>query len=478
MRWITLLLVAVFAAAAGSPAARAERRVALVIGNGSYAKATALPNPARDAAAVADMLQTLGFEVVQGTDLGRDGMIETLGRFARLGGGADVALFYYAGHGLQIAGRNYLVPVDADLRSELDAKARTVDIDAVLQDSMADAKVRIILLDACRDNPFAQQIAASAPRSRAVTVGAGLAEMRSGEGTLIAFATGPGQVASDGEGEHSPFARAILTHLPTPGLEIRLALTQVRAQVAEETRKQQLPWENTNLTGFFFMRPGDAGQPVAAALPAGPGASAALDPAQLELALWNGVKESTNPEEYRAYLARYPSGVFSDLARARISSLQAGDNGKPAGGGAANAARPPPPTEAATQASEDALGLDKDAWKSVQGKLSALGYGSRSLDGRPGKGTRRAVSEWQAARGYPVTGFLDRVLFEILSNEVAPERPPPAATAAAEPAPPRKPRPQKPEGGRPPAPGGPNPAAVGEFIGGVVRGATGIQLPF
>jgi uncharacterized caspase-like protein len=284
--------------------AAAERRVALVMGNGAYRHAVKLPNPARDAEAMSDLLKSLGFEVVLGMDLGRDGIIDKLGQFARASAGAEVALFFYAGHGMQIAGKNLLIPVDADLKSEFDAKTRTIEIDQVLQDTMADAKIKLVLLDACRDNPFAQQIQSNAPKTRSVVVNAGLAEMRPGEGTLIAFATGPGQVAVDGAASHSPFTRALLTHMATPGLEIRHALTRVRAQVADDTRKAQLPWENTNLTGMFYMAKGaDAAAEKQAALvppPAGGGAGPGFDPRTLELELWNSVKTSRSEDEYRA----------------------------------------------------------------------------------------------------------------------------------------------------------------------------------
>ena len=197
--------------------AHAERRVALVMGNGLYKSAVQLPNPPADAEAMAVMLSSMGFEVVVGTNLGRDAMTDKMSRFAQLAGGADVALFFYAGHGFQLEGKNLLVPVDADIKSELDAKVRTIEIDSVLHHTMSDAKVKLVLLDACRDNPFAKQIASTAPKTRNIVVGSGLAEMRPGEGTLIAFATGPGQVALDGEGKHSPFTARCWRTYPRPG---------------------------------------------------------------------------------------------------------------------------------------------------------------------------------------------------------------------------------------------------------------------
>jgi len=462
--------------------ASADRRVALVMGNSTYKHAVELPNPASDAEAMTDLLKTMGFEVVLGTNLGREAMVDKLSEFARTSGGADVALFFYAGHGMQLSGKNLLIPVDADLKSELDAKVRTIEIDSVLQDTMADAKVKLVLLDACRDNPFATQIQAATPKTRSVVVGSGLAEMRPGEGTLIAFATGPGQVAIDGEARHSPFTRALLSHLAEPGLEIRHALTRVRAQVADETRKQQLPWENTNLTGFFYMAnanadaaEGPAAQPGAIAVAGGVDARTTM-----ELELWNNVKGSKSADEYKAYIERYPNGTFSDLARSRIAGLNM-PNAVAAGTGAAGADGEIKTAEA-NAASEDALGLDLDAWRTIQTRLTGLGFGTRGVNGQVGDGTRRAVSAWQSARGYPSGGYLNRLQREALLKEVIPA----SATAQAT----RSTRVREDKDGDTQAPArrrnregsgdgtGTGAGQVGEFLGGALRGVTGRRLPF
>src|SRR5215472_2796428 len=289
--------------------ASAERRVAFVVGNGAYRHTTTLPNPPLDAKAMAALLRNVGFDVVEGVDLDRSGMTARLSEFAVKTQGADVALLFYAGHGIAMNGKNYLIPVDADLNSEFDVKfGAAIDVDVTLDQTMADAKVKLVFLDACRDNPFADKIR-SASRTRSVTVLSGLAEMRSGEGTLIAFATGPGQRALDGKmGENSPFTRALIKNLAEPGVEIRHALTKVRAEVSEETNKQQLPWENTNLTGFVYinqqapaaMTTASLGTPGTAAgspdaRPNGPGATPGASPNasnEIELEFWRSVRNS------------------------------------------------------------------------------------------------------------------------------------------------------------------------------------------
>ena len=236
-----------------STASYADKRVALVIGNGAYKSVANLPNPPKDAQAIAALLRNLGFEVVQGTDLTHAGMTDTLRKFAAEAENADVAMFFYAGHGLQLDGKNYLLPIDSSPKSELDVKlGGPIEVDTMLDQTMASAKVKLVFLDACRDNPFVEQISRSL-KTRSLTIKSGMAEMKSSEGTLLAFATAPGQVALDGTGGHSPFTKALLDNLAAPNEEISVSLTKVRAEVADLTKKKQSPWASTNLTGLFYM---------------------------------------------------------------------------------------------------------------------------------------------------------------------------------------------------------------------------------
>jgi uncharacterized caspase-like protein len=246
-------------------------------------------------------------------------MTEKLLDFGKRAQGADVAVFFYAGHGIAISGTNYLLPVDADIKSEMDVKlGAAINIDLTLDQTMGDAKVKLVFLDACRDNPFAAKIKSTATRS--VSVGQGLAEMKSGEGTLIAFATGPGQTALDGtDGQNSPFTRALISHITQPGVEIQQAMTEVRAQVNEETSKGQLPWGHTNLIGSVYLNPAKPA-PAAPATAAAPAAAGAAAPAavattaapgtDVELEYWRSVKDSKKPEELNSYITQYPNGQF------------------------------------------------------------------------------------------------------------------------------------------------------------------------
>src|SRR4051794_32877332 len=265
MRFRTLalsMICMIFTAGAAS----ADKRVAFVVGNGSYKNVAALPNPSIDAKAMAGALRNVGFEVVEGSNLTRDKMTEKLLDFGKKAQGADVAVFFYAGHGIAVGGVNYLLPIDADIKSEMDVKlGAAINIDLTLDQTMGDAKVKLVLLDACRDNPFAANIKSNSA-TRSVNVQSGLAEMKSGEGTLIAFATGPGQTALDGqEGNNSPFTRALIDNITKPGIEIQQAMTSVRAQVNEETHKGQLPWGHTNLIGAVYLNPAQQTQVANAA---------------------------------------------------------------------------------------------------------------------------------------------------------------------------------------------------------------------
>src|SRR5882762_1860799 len=273
---LLILALSVLGILVSADTAKADRRVAFVVGNGAYKNVTPLPNPPTDAMSIAGLLRNAGFAVVEGINLTRDKMTERLLEFGKKTQGADVALFFYAGHGIAIDGINYLLPVDADIKSEIDVKlGNAINVDLTLDQAMNAAKVKMVFLDACRDNPFAAKIKAAAG-TRSGSVQTGLAEMKSGEGTLIAFAAGPGQAALDGEvGTNSPFTRALIGNIASPGVEIQQAMTKVRAQVNEETNKGQLPWGHTNLIGTVYLNPtaapaAAAAGPITSAVTAGP----------------------------------------------------------------------------------------------------------------------------------------------------------------------------------------------------------------
>jgi uncharacterized caspase-like protein len=230
-----------------------------VIGNGAYAHVKALPNPPNDARSIARSLRDIGFTVSEGIDLDRAAMQKTTRDFLREAARAQVAVVYYAGHGVQIDGRNYLVPVDVRLQAGSNITDAMIDMDTILAGLDDQVRTNILILDACRNNPVAPQVASAGP-SRAIEPGSGLAAPAAlgpgatlGAGTLIAFATAPGQVALDGEGANSPFSAALSRHIGTPGLEVQQMLTRVRAEVVAATRSKQVPWSNSSLLGEVYL---------------------------------------------------------------------------------------------------------------------------------------------------------------------------------------------------------------------------------
>src|SRR5262249_27206397 len=217
--------------------ANAEKRVALVVGNSRYQHSPTLSNPTNDANDIAATLKSLGFEVLLGLDLDKRGFDLKVREFARALSEADTAVFFYAGHGLQVSLQNYLVPVDATIDTERDLDFEVVRLDLVLKhmELGREGKTSIVFLDACRDNPFKENLARSMG-TRAISIGQGLAEVQTGVGTFIAYSTQPGNVASDGAGRNSPFAGALKHHIPEPGHNLNAIMIDVRKDVLEATR--------------------------------------------------------------------------------------------------------------------------------------------------------------------------------------------------------------------------------------------------
>lgn len=250
-----VVFVCALIAALASPAA-ASRRVALVIGNSAYVNATPLANPANDAADVSAKLKDLGFDVTLGLDLDKHGFDVKLREFSSALESADAAVLFYAGHGLQIAGRNYLIPIDAKLERERDVEFEAVSLDFVLKQMELDrdTKTNIVFLDACRNNPLARNLARSMG-TRSASIGNGLAETFAGVGTFISYSTQPGNVALDGEGRNSPFASALIKRIKDPGKSLTSVMIDVRKDVVSATSGKQVPWDHSALTGDFYFDP-------------------------------------------------------------------------------------------------------------------------------------------------------------------------------------------------------------------------------
>jgi len=416
-RVVAALALALCAVALASPGSAAvpERRVALVIGNSAYTAVPPLANPLRDAKGVSAALKRLGFEVVEGYDLKMDDMTNVVRQFAQKLDGAKAGLVYYAGHGIAVGDENYLIPVDASLRSEADLDFRAVNVQLVLRQMQRDERVNIVILDACRDNPFATQLVA---KSRAVTRGLTPIETQSASGILIAFATDPRATALDGDRDgNSPFTSALLKHIETPEVSITTVMDRVRADVWEATGKKQKPWTNSSIIGEFKLNPTlklaavdptevatktiDAAVPVPA-MPAMP----SLDRAQLDVKTWEVAERGNSAADYRAYLDAFPTGQFATFARNRLASLE---TAKPA---AIVVATPPGVTDEAlkneigTAQTETAMKLQAKDRRELQTRLRAAGFQPGKLATAFGPSQRKAIQEWQKSRGIPETGFL------------------------------------------------------------------------
>jgi carboxyl-terminal processing protease len=296
--------------------AAAETRVALVMGNGSY-RVGPLANPVNDARLMSATLRDLGFEVVEVVDADQRGMKRAIvdfgDRLERAGEDA-VGLFFFAGHGIQVGGVNYLVPLEAAIRREKDLEVEAVSANWVLgQMEFAGNRMNLVILDACRNNPYARGFR-SATR--------GLARMDAPRGSLVAYSTAPGDVAADGEGANSPYVTALARAMQTPGTAVEHVFKNVRRQVMATTSELQVPWEASSLTGEFFFMPGGAPAPSAATAPP-PAPPAATADSSAEIVFWRSIENSKDPGDFRAYIERYGvSGAFTPLARNRIRALE------------------------------------------------------------------------------------------------------------------------------------------------------------
>jgi uncharacterized caspase-like protein len=307
--WATALVALLLALTL--PAAAAERmrgititeeRIALVIGNAAY-RTDPLDNPVNDARLMAQSLREAGFAVRVHENLDRRALFAALSDFSKRLGENTIAALYYAGHGLQLRDRNYLIPVDAEIRSEDEIPIAGVDIGFLLNRmGTARSRINIVILDACRNNPFA---------GKGGNIAQGLAQMEAPPGTLMAYATAPGKLAADGGGgANSLYATHLAHQMLVPGLPVELVFKRVREAVVRDTRELQVPWEASSLQGEFAFVPG-----VAAAQ----GAASDVEAAG-ELAFWNSIQASQRADEYRAYLRQYPNGRFVALAQTRVAA--------------------------------------------------------------------------------------------------------------------------------------------------------------
>lgn len=291
-----------------------ERRIALVIGNAAYVKTKSLANPANDAADMAKALKDVGFEVLSGVNQNKRQMESLIREFGTKLVSGGTGLFYYAGHGLQVGGSNYLVPVDAEIPEEDEVQYQTVPLDLVLT-KMTSAKndLNIVILDACRNNPFAR----SWRGYRDAGNNDGLAKISPPTGTLVLYATEPGKVASDGAGRNGLFTESLLRHIKKPNVEYDQMVKALSADVWQRSNRQQLPWkEGNSLAEFYFVR-GATATP-AKTEPARAETIPEKDKATVEREVWGYIRNSVNPQDFRDFLREFPSGVNAGNAKMKL----------------------------------------------------------------------------------------------------------------------------------------------------------------
>ena len=398
-------LLSLFWPAAGD----AVERVALVVGNGGYdpRHIPSLPNPPpNDARLMADALKAVGFHVRLVTDADIATMrteIEGFGKRLRRAGGDAVGLFYYAGHGVESRGSNYLIPIGAEIDSAVE-----FEIDAVLARwvlsfmEAAGNRLNMVILDACRNNPYGT--GCGAPQ--------GLAVMDAPSGSLIAYSAAPGQAATDGAGDNSPYTAALAGRLAEPGLKLEDVFKRVRVQVEQATGGEQTPWENSSLRGdFYFVARGAPESPVST-VPLATTAPSSPTPQQLAGQAYAAAERTNTVAAFRLVAERFPDTFYAALAKEQIAKLE-------------RASTPPASVQSTAQAREESLGLQRAERRRIQAALSAAGFQTGLPDGLFGPRTREAITRWQSAHGVGATGYLDA---EAARTLLAAVPPPPAET--------------------------------------------------
>lgn len=289
-----------------------ESRVALVIGNAAYPQ-DPLRNPVNDARAMAASLRRLGFTVLMHENTTKAAMEQAVLDYGRRIAAGGVGIFFYAGHAMQVRGRNFLVPVDAQIDQEAKTRVAAVDLDLLLEQlSEARNRVNLVILDACRNNPFEAKVRGGR--------GQGLAPVDAARGTLIAYATAPGSVASDGSGRNGLYTEELLRALDQPGLKVEEVFKRVRVAVSDRSNGAQTPWESSSLTGDLVI---NITVNVQAAPAAPPAAGSAAPPlaADRDALFWASIKDSRTAADFDAYLRQFPQGTFAALARQRLTTL-------------------------------------------------------------------------------------------------------------------------------------------------------------
>ncbi|WP_165447718.1 caspase family protein [Rhizobium leguminosarum] len=379
-------------------------RVALVIGNSSYEAVAPLPNPARDADAIAVALERLGFEVSIGRDTKKGALERLLADFSEKAAQAEIAVVFYAGHGIEVGGENYLIPVDAKLKSDARIKFETVSLNDILSALESGNGIKLVLLDACRNNPFIASMSGARTRS----IGRGLARVEAADGIYISYAAAAGTTASDGEGEHSPYTEALLATIEQPGLELNFLFRKVARLVKQKTNGAQTPFEYGRLPDVSVYLKPPTQKPLQSA------ENGCSDAA----AHWAAIENKNTAALFEAHLQHFGQCAFAELARDALNRL-ANEKKEQEVHASANMLNPMPPlgrgeSESGEDSSvgpgmtdgkpmETAVALPRtdiaqtdllSLAQDVQRGLARLGCDAGDADGRWGKQSQRAMERF------------------------------------------------------------------------------------
>lgn len=397
--WLTrLLLVALLLAGAAGDAL--ARRIALVVGADDYLHVPKLANAVNDATDLTAKLRAIDFDVELVTNPDWAALAAAVQRFGERARGAEAALFFYAGHAIEVQGRNWIIPVSAELRSPQQLPFQAVDLDAITAQTQQAAQVSIIMLDACRDNPFRQRWPSA---FRDISGGRGLARVSAPTGTLVVFSAAPGEVAEDGRGRNSPFTEALLQHIDTPGLEVRAMVDQVRGSVLRATGNRQVVEDQSRMTGSFFFR---AALPVPTPTPAPtppptPPPVVQMPGLSADLVVWPTIAQSRNPADFERFIEQFPSSPLIPFARNRLTELRRE-------AALAVPTPPPPPPPDPNRA------LTPVELREAQGLLAGWGFATGAIGETPGPRVEEALRAFAIATGLPESsgftlGILERL---------------------------------------------------------------------
>lgn len=391
--------------------ASSQTRVAFLVGNSDYKHAVPLKNPVRDIELIGDTLVNLGFEVSLHNDLTRNQLGKELTLFLRKNKSADVTLFYYAGHGMQFEQQNYLVGVDAKLETEFDIESEAVDLDRIIQQMKKSSKASLIFIDACRDNPLADEFYKENFSETRAVANRGLAPIKSAyDGAMVTFSAAPGQVAFDGD-DYSPFAASLAKHLKSENIEILSLMKRVIGDVKENSNNKQVPLVSNDLITEIYLNLNTDNV----------GSSIVF---RQEEQLFNAAVALKSPRAWQLYFEKFPDGFFKDLAlieeeRIEVANLASRSGIKQR---ELDFSEPIEIKASVAKSSERSLGLNRNLAKQIQKGLNDRGFSVGVVDGAIGKGTRKAISEFQRSQGLSNTGTVTAATASALGVSVSVDR--------------------------------------------------------